>query len=78
MDIKGRKALVFGGTSGIGLATVKQLVDGGASVVAVSRQPDKAKGALPDGVKLVACDVTDEAQVEPGVAEPLVRFYRWI
>ena len=64
MDIKGRKALVFGGTSGIGLATVKQLVDGGASVVAVSRQPDKAKGALPDGVKLVACDVTDEAQVE--------------
>ena len=64
MDIKGRKALVFGGTSGIGLATVKQLVDGGATVVAVSRNPDRAKELLPAGVKLVACDVTNEAEVE--------------
>jgi len=64
MDVKGRKALVFGGTSGIGLATVQRLVDAGASVTAVSRSPDKAQGALPDSVKLVACDVTDEAAVE--------------
>lgn len=64
MDIKGRKALVFGGTSGIGLSTVQKLVAGGASVVAVSRNPDKAKALVPDGVELVACDVTDEAAVE--------------
>lgn len=69
MDIKGRKALVFGGTSGIGLSTVKMLVAGGATVVAVSRNPDKAKTLVPDGVELVACDVVDEAAVEKLCAE---------
>ncbi len=64
MDIKGRKALVFGGTSGIGLSTVNRLIDGGASVVAVSRNPDKAKDLVPAGVALVACDVVDEVAVE--------------
>ncbi len=64
MDIKNRKALVFGGTSGIGLATVVRLVADGASVVAVSRNPEKASDSVPEGVKLVACDVTNEAEVE--------------
>ena len=50
MDIKGKKALVFGGTSGIGLATVQALATGGASVVAISRDPDRAKDAVPSGV----------------------------
>ena len=43
MEIKGKKALVFGGTSGIGLATVRQLSDLGAEVIAVSRNIDKVK-----------------------------------
>lgn len=59
MDINGKKALVFGGTSGIGLATVQVLVAGGASAVAVSRDPDRARGALPEQVELRACDVRD-------------------
>jgi NAD(P)-dependent dehydrogenase (short-subunit alcohol dehydrogenase family) len=42
MDVKGRKAIVFGGTSGIGLATTRQLAALGARVVAVSRDPKKA------------------------------------
>ena len=46
MDVKGKKALVFGGTSGIGLATVMQLQAGGAEVVAISRDPSKA-GDIP-------------------------------
>ena len=58
MDLQGKKALVFGGTSGIGLATIKMLQAQGATVVAISRNPDKA-GDLP-GVDLVACDVRDE------------------
>ena len=33
MDISGKKAVVFGGTSGIGLATCHQLIAGGAEVV---------------------------------------------
>ena len=39
MDIKGKKAIIFGGTSGIGLATCQELRARGADVVAVSRDP---------------------------------------
>jgi len=63
MDVKGRKALVFGGTSGIGLATVEQLVAAGATVVAISRSATSKSDEVPVGVKLAACDVTDEDQV---------------
>ena len=58
MDIAGKKALVFGGTSGIGLAAAKQLAAAGARVVAISRNPDRA-GDLPDGITPKACDVRD-------------------
>lgn len=58
MDVKGRKALVFGGTSGIGLATSKQLAALGANVVAISRSPDRA-GEVPAGIELAQCDVRD-------------------
>lgn len=58
MDIKNKKAIVFGGTSGIGLAAAKQLAAGGAEVVIVSRNPDKA-GTLPDGISVKSCDVRD-------------------
>lgn len=58
MDVGGKKALVFGGTSGIGLATAKQLVERGASVVAVSRDPGRA-GEAPAGITFAACDVRD-------------------
>ena len=57
MELQGKKALVFGGTSGIGLATTIKLRDAGVTVVAVSRDPSKA-GDL-DGVQLAACDVRD-------------------
>ena len=57
MDVKGKKALVFGGTSGIGLATVMQLQAAGAAVVAISRDPSKA-GDI-SGVTLRGCDVRD-------------------
>jgi len=56
MNVEGKKALVFGGTSGIGLATAKQLAKLGANVVAISRTPDRARD-LPPGVTLKACDV---------------------
>lgn len=56
-NFSGKKALVFGGTSGIGLATVNQLKAQGAEVVAISRDPSKA-GDLA-GVTLAACDVRD-------------------
>lgn len=59
MDVAGKKAIVFGGTSGIGLAAAKQLASLGATVVAVSRNPDKAGDDLSAGISLQKCDVRD-------------------
>ena len=61
MELKGKKALVLGGSSGIGLAAANQLADGGASVVAVSRDPQRAKDLVRVGVELKASDVRDRA-----------------
>ncbi len=63
MDVSGKKAVIFGGTSGIGLATTRALAAEGASVVAISRDPSKA-GELAAGVTVEACDVRDAAAVE--------------
>ena len=59
MDVKGKTAIILGGTSGIGLATANRLSGLGTKVVAVSRQPDKAKGDVANGVELRACSVLD-------------------
>lgn len=58
MNVSGKKAVVFGGTSGMGLATVEKLVAAGATVVAIGRSEGKAS-ALPNGVTFEACDVRD-------------------
>ena len=63
MDIAGKKAIVLGGTSGIGLETSLTLVEKGASVVAVSRDPSKA-GDVPVGIRLAALDTRDAGAVE--------------
>ena len=63
--IEGRTAVVTGGCSGIGLATVRRFAQEGARVVIGDL--DEANGARVagevDGV-FVACDVTDAEQVE--------------
>lgn len=64
MDVARKKALVFGGTSGIGLAAAKQLASLGATVIAVSRNPDKAGDDLPNGMSLKSCDVRDRDALE--------------
>lgn len=63
MDISGKKAVIFGGTSGIGLATVARLLAAGVSVVAIGRDASKA-GDLPSGAAFEACDTTDGDAVE--------------
>ena len=60
MNISGKKAIIFGGTSGIGLSTVKMLSEKGASkIIAISRNPEKVS-EIPDNVELVKLDVLDE------------------
>jgi NAD(P)-dependent dehydrogenase (short-subunit alcohol dehydrogenase family) len=69
MKIQGKTALVTGGASGLGLATVRRLSAGGAAVVAVDL-PGAATSALTergDAVRFVPADVTDEDAVRAAV-----------
>tara|TARA_Y100001960_G_scaffold255329_1_gene273531 strand:+ start:1718 stop:2428 length:711 start_codon:yes stop_codon:yes gene_type:complete len=68
MDIAGKKAVVFGGTSGIGLATSQKLAELGAKVIAVSRNPDRA-GDVPSSITLKKCDALDRESVAQLLAE---------
>src|SRR3954466_11613021 len=69
MKLQGAVALVTGGASGLGAATVRRLVGAGAKAVIVDR--DEARGAALAselGQTFVKTDVTDAAQVEAAVA----------
>lgn len=46
MALEGKKIVIFGGTSGIGLATASMAADAGARVVVVGRDPERLAGAL--------------------------------
>lgn len=63
MDIKSKKALVFGGTSGIGLAVVQQLSGLGAEVVMIGRSPGKVP-ELPVNTRFKQCDVLDKGALK--------------
>ena len=64
MEIKNKKALVFGGTSGIGLATCEQLIEKGADVIAISRDPSKANSVKHNRLTFEICDVRIEEDVK--------------
>jgi NAD(P)-dependent dehydrogenase (short-subunit alcohol dehydrogenase family) len=61
MILQGKRAIVLGGSSGIGLAATNQLASEGAIVIAASRNPQRAEGSVRAGVELQACDVQDRA-----------------
>ena len=63
MDINGKKAIVFGGTSGIGLSATQMLSDKGAHVVALSRNPEKLQN-LPKNVTTKKMNVLDRDALE--------------
>ena len=64
MEIENKKALVFGGTSGIGLAACEQLIDKGAEVIAISRDPSKANSVKHNKLSFESCDVRIEDEVK--------------
>jgi NAD(P)-dependent dehydrogenase (short-subunit alcohol dehydrogenase family) len=71
MEINGAAAIVSGGASGLGEATVRRLVAAGAIVTILDF--NEAGGAalakeLGDSTTFCQCDVTDAAQVAEGVA----------
>jgi NAD(P)-dependent dehydrogenase (short-subunit alcohol dehydrogenase family) len=69
MEISGTSALVTGGASGLGLATVTTLAKGGARVFALDlpSADTAALDALGESVTFVPADVTDEATVTSAV-----------
>jgi NAD(P)-dependent dehydrogenase (short-subunit alcohol dehydrogenase family) len=71
MDIAGKVALVTGGASGLGLATVEKLLALGADVVFVdlpSSEGEAVASKLGAQAHFVAGDVTDETDVAAAVA----------
>ena len=63
MDINGKKAIVFGGTSGIGLSATQMLSDKGAHVIALSRNPEKLEN-VPKNVTTKKMNVLDRDALE--------------
>jgi NAD(P)-dependent dehydrogenase (short-subunit alcohol dehydrogenase family) len=65
-DLNGLRALVMGGSSGIGRATSRLLAARGADVLVNGRDPEKAEAVvseLHDGCEALAADATDPADV---------------
>jgi NAD(P)-dependent dehydrogenase (short-subunit alcohol dehydrogenase family) len=65
VDLSGRTALVTGGYSGIGPATVSALSRAGARVLVPARRPDEARTVLADvaDVEVGEMDLSDQASV---------------
>lgn len=67
MRLSGKRALITGGTSGIGLATAELFIENGAKVVVTGRNPEAVKDLQerfgPDHL-VVQSDVSDLQQIE--------------
>lgn len=64
-DFDGLAAVVTGGASGIGAATVRRLLESGARVAVLDLRPENA----PEGSLGIRCDVGDSESVQKAVAE---------
>lgn len=65
MRLSGRKIIVFGGSSGMGLATAKLAKEQGASVTIVGRSAERLREAstILGGVETEQADIADESAV---------------
>jgi NAD(P)-dependent dehydrogenase (short-subunit alcohol dehydrogenase family) len=85
MKLDERVALVTGAAGGIGLATVRSLLDAGASVMLAGRHQESLDEAytklakdVPAGrIATIVCDVTQEEQVVAAVDATIARFGHW-
>lgn len=65
VDLSGRRMIVTGGSSGLGVETVRALAGAGAEVTIATRDPDAAKQLVDEtpGTRAVALDLADLASV---------------
>jgi NAD(P)-dependent dehydrogenase (short-subunit alcohol dehydrogenase family) len=74
MQIEGSSAIVVGGASGLGEATVRRLHAGGAVVTIADVNAEKGASLASElGLEFVTCDVREEAQVEDAVQKAAAR-----
>ncbi|MGX1852475.1 SDR family NAD(P)-dependent oxidoreductase [Streptomyces sp. NPDC055299] len=69
LDLTGKKAVIIGGTSGMGLAIARHVLDAGGSVVVTGRTPSRAAESAAalagsGNVTALAADLTDADAVE--------------
>ena len=69
MRLAGRRVLVTGAASGIGLATARLFQREGARVAMLDRDGAALTKAVGDGAAALVCDVAEEGQVRAAVAQ---------
>ncbi|HWX95625.1 MAG TPA: SDR family NAD(P)-dependent oxidoreductase [Solirubrobacteraceae bacterium] len=70
MDVEGSSAIVVGGASGLGEATVRMLHGRGAVVTIADVNAEKGAALAAElGLEFVSCDVREELQVEAAVGK---------
>lgn len=77
MDLSGRVAVVTGGASGLGEATVREIVTAGGKAVILDLNEEKGNklvGELEDQAIFVKVDVTSEEDVHAGLERAIAEF----
>jgi len=72
MGLEGQRVVITGGSSGIGLALARMLVDGGSEVVLIGRNQTKLDSAVSElgrATTALRLDVTDERAVAEAFAQ---------
>jgi uncharacterized oxidoreductase len=69
MQLKGKTAVVTGGSDGIGLEIARHLLAAGAEVIVVGRDRGRLASALAEGFDTITADLSDAAGCDALVAE---------